>query len=158
MAELRLSLGSLYNITIITLQKKVGDQFIDIQTRQNISALQLDFSDLNLIPGINTYRIRINLAGGGVAYSSIESLFYFRDGDYVIYPNPALQNETINIAQFSVDDAVMQVFNATGIKVFEKLLDDRVNTIPPNTLSKGVHFIRVIKNNKPDKSLKLIVL
>ncbi|MEO6583906.1 MAG: S8 family peptidase [Ferruginibacter sp.] len=155
--ELKLSLGSLYNINKITLEKKVGNQFLPLDTRINIANLQLDFLDINLTPGINIYRIRIDLSGGGVAYSSFESVFFFRDDTYVIYPNPVLQNAPINIAQLTVEPAVLQVYNSIGMRVYEKTIEDRINIIPANTLAKGVHFIRILKNGHAEKTLKLIV-
>lgn len=156
-AELKLSLGSVYNITKITLEKKIGTQYIVRETRLAPFALNLNFSDMDLSRGINTYRIRIDLAGGGVVYTSAESIFYFAEDRYVIYPNPAPQNTSVSVAQRDVDAAMMQVFNATGAKVYEKSLDNIINTIPPNKLSKGVHFIRIFKNNKAERTLKLVV-
>lgn len=156
-AELGLSLGSLYNITKVTLEKFNGSIFVPLETRQNLSSTQIDFEDADLKQGLNTYRVRIELAGGGLAYTSVESVFYFDDERYVVYPNPAPQGQTIHIAQLDVDVAVMQVFTSAGVKVFEKTLDDRINSIPANRLSKGVHFIRILNNNRAEKTLKLIV-
>ena len=156
-AALRLSLGSTFNISKITLEKKVGDQFVAVDSRINIASQEIDFLDNNLTPGLNSYRMRIDIIGGGVAYTSVETVFYFDDAHYVVYPNPALQGEVIHIAQKNVDDALMQVFNSIGAKVYEKSLDDQINTIPPHTFSKGVHFIRVVNNNRQEKILKLIV-
>lgn len=156
-AELALSLGSLYNINKIVLEKWDGINFKPIQQLVNNNSLLINFSDNNLVRGLNIYRIKLELAGGGIVYSLEENVFYFGDSRYVIYPNPAAQYNEINIAQLNVDIAFMQVFNATGVKVFEKNLDDRINKIPAGKLSKGFYFIRIMNNSKREETLKLVV-
>ena len=155
--EMELSLGSLYNVTKIVLEKWDGRGFQPLQQLLNNNNLLINFTDNNLTKGLNIYRVRLDLAGGSVVYSLEEDVFYFGGSLYVVYPNPAPQYQDIHIAQQDVDLAFMQVFNAAGIKVFEKDLDDRINTIPAGTLSKGFYFIRIIKDNKQQQMLKLVV-
>ncbi len=57
----------------------------------------------------------------------------------------------------NVDLAIMEVYNSIGIKIFEKLLDDKVNKIPTGKLSKGVYFIRILNNGIIEDLLKLVV-
>jgi hypothetical protein len=75
-----------------------------------------------------------------------------------VYPNPVLQEQPVRIAASELNDALLQVYNAIGIKIFEKILDDRVNNIPANLLSKGVYFIRIMQKNQREFSSKLVVL
>ena len=56
------------------------------------------------------------------------------------------------------DIASMQVINSSGVLVFEKRLDDVVNTIPAGTLSKGFYILRIMDDNGMITYLKLIVL
>jgi hypothetical protein len=88
----------------------------------NNTNLQVNFTDNNLVKGLNIYRIKLELAGGGIVYSLNENVFYFATANYVIYPNPAMQSAEINIAQANVDIAFMQVFNAAGKKFLKKIL------------------------------------
>ena len=156
-AELSLSLGSLYNINKIVLEKLDGTSFKPVQQLTNNFSLLVNFVDNNLTKGLNIYRIKLELAGGRIVYSLIENVFYFNGSNYLIYPNPALQYKDINVAQENVDVAFMQVFNATGVKVFEKNLDDRINKIPAGKLSKGFYFIRFLNNGNRKQTLKLVV-
>ncbi len=156
-AELSLSLGSLYNINKIVLEKFDGTSFKPVQQLTNNFRLSVKFVDNNLTKGLNIYRIKLELAGGRNVYSLIENVFYFNGTNYLIYPNPAQQYKEINIAQENVDVALMQVFNATGVKVFEKNLDDRINKIPAGKLSKGFYFIHFLNNGNRKQTLKLVV-
>jgi hypothetical protein len=155
-AELTLSLGTLYNIKKIVLEKFDGSQFKPIQVIQNIG-LELIFIDTMLTKGLNTYRIKLELEGGGIVYSGTESVFYFGNDDYVLYPNPTTQYNPVKIAAQLVDNDVMQVFNSVGVKVYEKILNDRINIIPPGILSKGVYFLRFTRKKKQHQTLRLIV-
>ncbi len=156
-AQLNLSLGTQYNISSITLEKFNGIRFQPIQRLSNNINLALIFLDSNLTKGLNIYRIKIELAGGGVVYSLSETVYHFTENNYIIYPNPADQSREINVAVKNIDMAIMEIYNSMGIKVFEKLLDDRVNKIPPNKLSKGVYYIRVSNNGNIEDLLKLVV-
>ncbi|MEO7265900.1 MAG: S8 family peptidase [Ferruginibacter sp.] len=157
-AVLPVSLGSLYNVNKIVLEKWDGINFRPIQQLTNNNSLMFDFTDNALSRGLNIYRIKLEFAGGGFVYSLIESVFYFGGSSYVVYPNPAAQYRDIHIAQEHIDIAIMQVFNVMGSKVFEMQLDDRINTIPAGKLSKGVYFIRIINNGKRQETLKLLVI
>ncbi|HMJ47282.1 MAG TPA: S8 family serine peptidase, partial [Ferruginibacter sp.] len=97
--ELNLSLGSLYNINKIVLEKLDGVSFKPIQEKINNTSLSIIFIDNNLTKGLNIYRIKLELAGGGIVYTLEERVFYFEGSLYIIYPNPAPQNSVINIAQ-----------------------------------------------------------
>ncbi|MEO6405170.1 MAG: S8 family peptidase [Ferruginibacter sp.] len=156
-ASLVVSLGSLYNIDKIVVEKFDGVSFKPIQMLVNNFGLLVNFTDNNLIKGLNIYRIRLELKGGGIVYSSNENIFYFGTSRYVIYPNPASQYNSVNIAQLDVNTAMMQVYAATGERVYEALLDDRINTIQAGKLSKGIYFIRITDNGKRLETLKLII-
>ena len=156
-SELSLSLGTRYNINKIVLEKFDGTTFKPLQQLVNITNPLVNFVDNSLTKGLNIYRIKLELAGGGSVYSLVENVFYFKESGYVIYPNPARQNSEINIAQQNVDIALMQVFNTSGVKVFEKELDDRINKIAAGRLSKGYYFIRIIANGKQIETMKLVV-
>ncbi len=157
-AVLDLELGSLFNISKIVLEKRVGNNFVPIQQLNNTSSLRIQFIDNNLARGVNTYRIRLELGSGAFVYSQPETVYFFDNEKYIVFPNPAIQQQEVNVAVSEVNYALMQVYNATGVKVFEKTLDDRVNKIPANILSKGVYFLRIMQNNKREFSGKLVIL
>jgi hypothetical protein len=156
-AELTLSLGTLFNINTIVLEKFNGTGFQAIQQLTNITNLMLTFTDINLTRGLNIYRIKLELTTGGVVYTLPESVFYFKDKNFIIYPNPAAQNTEVNIEVKDVDTAIMEVYSAMGIKVFEKQLNDGINKIPAGKLSKGVYFISITNNDVLEDLLKLVV-
>ena len=156
-ASLDLLLGSLFNIKTIAVEKFNGNSFLPIQQLMNNTNLQVQFTDNNLNKGMNTYRIKLQLSNGDTFYSNPETIYYFDKENYIVFPNPASQQQPISIAVKNVADAWMQVYSATGAKLFEMLLDDRVNSIAAGKLKKGIYFIRIIQNNKKEYSSQLVV-
>ena len=156
-AELTLELGTRYNINRIILEKFDGGSFKPLQQLVNTTNLSIKSFDNNLVKGLNIYRVKIELAGGAFVYSLLENVFYFKGSGYVVYPNPAGQNNQINIAQQNVDIALMQIFNASGVKVYQKEIDDRINKLIPGILGKGVYFIRIVARDGQPEIVKLVV-
>ena len=155
--ELNLSLGTLYNISSIVLEKSNGINFRPIQQIGNNNSLTVIFRDSNLTTGLNTYRIRINLAGAKVIYTLPETIYYFTENNFLIYPNPAAQHNEINVVVKNIDISIMEVYNALGIKVFEKTLAERVNRIPAGIPSKGIYYIKISNNGIKEAILKLVI-
>ena len=156
-AVLDLLVGTNYKIKTITFQKLNGTSFIDLQTINNISGLQFSHVDNNLAKGLNIYRAKIELTNGTVIYSETATVYYFVDNVYILYPNPAPQYQPITILSNDPDITQLQAFNSVGQKVYENKLDQLVNEIPQGRLSKGFYFLRIVKNNKTQTVLKLVV-
>jgi hypothetical protein len=156
-AVLDLFVGTNYKIKKISFQKLNGTSFIDLQTINNISGLQFSYVDNNLSKGLNVYRAKIELTNGTIIYSDEATVYYFKNGVYILYPNPAPQFQLITILSNDPDITQLQVFNSVGQKVYEKSLDQLVNEIPRGRLSKGFYFLRIVKNNKIQTVLKLVV-
>ena len=154
-AQLQLELGSLYNINKIVLEKLSATGFKQIQQVSSISELA-NFTDSTLLQGINTYRIKLELAGGGTIYSETESVNYFNSSDFIVFPNPVSQSQTVKILVKDPNMALLQIFSISGVKVFEKIIDDVQVTIPVGFLSKGLYILQLTNNSNKTTS-KLIV-
>ena len=156
--ELTLSLGTLYNINKIVLEKFDGVNYVPLQQIINPSSLSFNFIDAALSKGLNVYRIKLELAGGKVIYSSVETVYYLKESEFIVYPNPALQYQPITIVsdnQFG--PATLQVINMQGQKVYEMELNNVSNQLPTGRLSKGLHLLRIIRKDQKDVVLKILV-
>ena len=156
--ELTLSLGTLYNINRIVLEKFDGANYVTLQQITNPSSLSFNFTDAALSKGLNVYRIKLELAGGKVIYSSIETVYYLKGSEFIVYPNPAFQYQPITIVsgnQFG--PATLQVINMQGQKIYEMDLNDVSNQLPAGRLSKGLHLLRIIRKDQKDVVLKVMV-
>ena len=157
-AQLSISLGTFYNISKIVLEKFNGTEYAAIQQIVNPSSLLLNFTDASLNKGLNVYRVKLELAGGKVIYSSIETVYYFNGNEFIVYPNPASQYEPITIlSDNQFEPATLQVINMQGQKIYEMKLNDVSNQLPPGRLSKGLNLLRIIRKDQKDVVLKLFV-
>ena len=157
-AQLTVSLGTLYNINKIVLERFNGTEYVTLQQIVNPSSLLLNFTDASLKKGLNVYRVKLELAGGKVIYSSIETVYYFNGAEFIVYPNPASQYDPITIiSDNQFEPAILQVINMQGQKIYEMKLDDVSNQLPPGRLSKGLNLLRIIRKDQKDVVLKLFV-
>ena len=157
-AQLTISLGALYNINKIVLEKFNGTEYVAIQQIVNPSSLLYNLIDASLKKGSNIYRVKLELTGGKVIYSSIETVYYFNGTEFIVYPNPASQYEPITIlSDNQFEPATLQVINMQGQKIYEMKLDNVSNQLPPGRLSKGLNLLRIIKKDQKDVVLKLFV-
>jgi hypothetical protein len=157
-AQLTVSLGTLYNINKIVLEKFNGTEYVTLQQIVNPSLLLLSFTDATLKKGLNVYRVKLELAGGKVIFSSIETVNYFNGTEFIVYPNPALQYFPITIlSDNQVEPATLQVINMQGQKIYEMKLNDISTQLPPGRLSKGLNLLRITRKDQKDVVLKLFV-
>ena len=155
-AQLDLELGSSYNIKSITWERLTINGYETLQTINSIQGLGFRYIDGTAKHGLNTYRAKIELLNGAVIYSDAISL-YNAVQPYFVYPNPVPQYHDLTIITNTPDNAHVQIFNSTGMKVFEQTLTDWSSTISTNRLGKGIYLIRVTQGAELKQTLKLIV-
>ena len=157
-SELTLSLGTVYNVNKIVFEKFNGVDYVTLRQILNPSSLIFSYTDASLRKGRNVYRVKLELAGGKVVYSSIETVYYFNGAEFIVYPNPALQYQSITIlSDNQFGPATLQVINMQGQKIYEMKLNDISNQLPAARLSKGLNLFRIIRKDLKDVVLKVFV-
>lgn len=152
------SLGSLFNVASLSLQKLQNGQFTTIRTLTSPATTSFTLEDSALSRGVNTYRLQITLTSGQTIHSDIVSLYHFPDADVIVYPNPARQEEPINIITSLGGRVALQIYNESGMLVQQMQLNLLSQQIPPFRLPKGIYFIRTITDEGKINTQKLIVL
>jgi hypothetical protein len=156
--KLDLELGTIYQVKEVVWEKLTLSGYTTLQTVSIIPATQLSYTDATLTNGANIYRVKIILNSGQIIYSEPEIVYYLNKKNYTIFPDPASQNESINIlSKVITDDILMQVFNSSGMLVYKKPLDDIIVTIPSGRLSKGFYYILISNKGIREALLKLVV-
>jgi hypothetical protein len=157
-AQLSVSLGTLYSINKIVVEKFNGTEYVTLQQIVNPASLLVHFTDASLKKGLNVYRVKLELAGGKVIYSSVETVYYFNGAEFIVYPNPASQYSPITIlSDNQFEPATLQVINMLGQKIYEMKLNDVTNQLPPGRLGKGINLLRITRKDQKDVVLKLFV-
>ncbi len=154
---LELELGIVYKIRSISWQKLSVNGYRDLQTVNTINSVTLSYNDSPLSPGVNTYRVKIELLNGQIIYSQPETLYYFGNSNYIVYPNPAGQYQPVTILLKEPQPTRVEIFNPVGAKLYEMMVNDITAGIPPGKLSKGLHFLRFRTGSQPPIVLKLVI-
>jgi hypothetical protein len=155
-AQLTLTIGSLYNVSSIILEKLEGSVFIPVQ-QVSPGGLQVIFTDNNLKKGLNIYRVKIILNNGSFVYSGTETVYYFAGATYLVFPNPVPQSQPVKIYSAATETATIQVFNMIGQKVHEQFFDNFNREIPGVILGKGLYIVRIISSGGNREVFKIIV-
>jgi hypothetical protein len=158
-ARLDLSLGTLYGIKSVVLEKQIGGRFVALKSIQNPSSLQLTFADSLVIKGLNIYRVKLELSGGSVIYSSAETVYNLSDSRFIIYPNPVRQSQPIEILTSNdiLKEVNLLVYDTHGRIIMRRTMKNFIEQIPTGQLSKGMYFFRFLVEGENDSIMKLVV-
>jgi len=157
-AQLQLSLGTLYQVTRIILEKYDGASFIPLQQQVPLSSTSFNFNDAVLNQGENRYRIKLELTGGRTVYSAVETVYYFAGRNYVLYPNPVAQGQGLNLlATNPSPDLILQVFDAQGRLYRQSVINDVLTILPTGKMGKGLYFFKLMNEKRQYEVYKLIV-
>lgn len=102
-----------------------------------------EMADEQALPGVNYYRLQMVDIDKHISYSPVRQVL-FKQGEetILIYPNPVTSNLTIQSAQ-TMSDVPYQLTDIRGRVLIQGRLNDRVNIISMENLSKGMYFIRI---------------
>jgi len=156
--RLNLELGSLYNITKITLQKIIGKDTFTLQTVNNPNSLIYTFTDPALITGLNQYRVCLKTLSGTDICSDITSLYFAEENRLFVYPNPVRQSESITVIINEQQSGELQVIDVNG-RVVQRFAVENGGSIQlsANRLPAGLYLLRLAGKNLKVRTGKVVV-
>jgi hypothetical protein len=135
------------NIDSFIVQKSTdGVIFVEIGAVKAIddssSAIQYQFTDYNLVKGINYYRLMLTDSSGNFQYSSIQTLVYSNaDLGIIVYPNPVATGTIFINTPVNCDR--IEVYDASGRFIKGESVSGLQNSMYTGDLSKGVYLLRI---------------
>ncbi|MDN3658280.1 S8 family serine peptidase [Ferruginibacter paludis] len=141
-AAIQLQLGTDYLIGKIVFEKLNSGTFIGFKEINAISSLNFGAIDNSLQKGVNTYRARIELKDGRIIYSAATDIFYFKNTEVVIYPNPVAQGHNITIRMNALQNQWIKITDVAGRIVYNQQTNSTIVQLPVS-FSKGIYFIAV---------------
>lgn len=151
------TLGTLYSVKELSLQKLVGGNYISVQTAGSVTALLTIFTDASLVKGENRYRLKLTLQNGQTVYSDVETVFYFADSPVYVYPNPVKRGEAIKIISSQSGRYTVRFLNATGTEVYRQFITSNLTILPSSRFASGLYFIWIFDKEGSPFVQKLIV-
>jgi hypothetical protein len=152
------SIGTTSNVKSITFEKHINRQWQQLQTIQPVTKLDFEVADNNLLDGVNSYRVKIELTNGLSITSEPQSIYYFLTTKYIIFPNPVAATSTLSVlTKEEPENTYVLLFNTLGQQVLQYRLTQTVESIPLNKLKAGIYFVIIQKNGKKDFTGRVIV-
>jgi hypothetical protein len=156
-ARIVLKLGTLYQVTNVQILKLSDKNKVILEIN---SPLQKDIatSDNPLHQGLNIYQAIVTLNNGVVIRSKEEVVQNLNSKSHIIFPNPSIAGNSINILTENVDDELAEIFDMQGKKILKFVIEEKQQQIPNLPASKGMYTIRISKNGKTVSRLSFIIL
>jgi hypothetical protein len=140
--RLRLTLGTLYRLRAVQLQRLGANGFETIQNISPVTSLSILFTDLNARPGANQYRIAGQDADGRTFYSSTETVQLVRQGELLVYPVPIVAGQDLLVAGAPGVAFELVLYDALGRLVQVGEGSAAVNYFSTEGLRPGVYVLR----------------
>lgn len=156
-ALLRLSLGTTYNASAVMFQKLTATGWTTINSSQPVNGTDVSYSDKSLSNGINTYRAVLKLNNGAQLVSNEAFVYYFKNGDFVLLPNPVRQGQKLTILSNNFIENTLVIVDVTGRKVLQQQISSSRSDINVAALSRGMYFVIVYNEKEKLFSSKLLI-
>jgi hypothetical protein len=154
-ATIQLQLGTAYLIKRIVFEKLTSGVFISLKEINTISGLSFSATDKSVQKGVNTYRARIELKDGRIIYSATTQVFYLKNSEIVIYPNPVVQDHAITIQMSALQNQQIKITDIAGRVVYNAVTNSTIEKIQVS-FAKGLYFITI--NNPETNNLAIFKL
>ena len=142
------------------IQRKSGNNFVTIGSlaaTNNELGNSYSFIDNNKLNGISEYRLKLISKDGDVVYSEIRVVKSTGATiDFTIFPNPAVRNAKVYVADISQPTSV-QVYDNAG-RVVKVLTIKSGNTIEINNLQTGIYRVRLLNNISGESVTKTLTV
>ena len=140
--RLRLTLGSLYRLRSVQLQRLGPAGFETIQTLSPVTSLSILFTDLNAQPGANQYRIVGEDVAGRIFYSTTETVQLVRRNELLVYPVPVVAGQDLLVAGEPGVAFSLSLYDALGRLLRTSTGTAAINIFPTDGLRPGVYLLR----------------
>jgi len=137
------SLGSTFRVAALSLQKLIDGRYQTLQRRSPGSDLLFTFMDSSLRPGINWYRLELQLDNGRLLYSEPVPVYFFGSSPVLVFPNPVERGRPLRIYANEPGRYEVQVVDAAGRTLHRTILNSLENRLLEYVLAPGVYFIRI---------------
>ena len=156
-AVLNLELSTLYNISEISFQKRVGPEFITIGELAIAQDKNVTFIDEGAATGIIIYRAVIHLSDGRGVITNEARLVLTSENTFAVFPNPVIRGTgDLNILSDG-NGLLLEFVNVNGQVVVSQQIFGTVFQMDVSNLPPGIYFYKFIRDSDIAANGKIIV-
>ena len=122
-----------------------------------VTSLSYRLTDIPLVKGSNTWRLKIELQNGSFIYSDLQTVYYLLPAEYLVFPNPLRITEQLNVIASDASDRLMVLYNFAGQKIRQYQLHESTETVSLPPLQRGLYFIIIYKDGRKEFRQPVIV-
>ncbi len=141
-ARLVLSLGTLYRLQSVQLQRLGPAGFQTIQTVNPVNQLTTLFTDPAATTGLNQYRVQGQDAAGRAFYSEVVAVQVVRRGELLVFPVPVVVGQDLQVAGEPGATLQVDLYDALGRHVRTASVSGALNLVSTSDLRPGVYLLR----------------
>lgn len=141
-ARLVLSLGTVYRLQAVQLQRLGPGGFQTIQTLNPVKQLTTVFTDLTAPTGLNQYRLLGQDVASRTFYSDVVEVQVAHRGDLLVFPVPVAVGQELRVAGEPGIALQVDLYDALGRHVRLALVEGALNLFSTNGLRPGVYLLR----------------
>jgi hypothetical protein len=141
-AQLVLSLGTLYRLQAVQLQRLGPGGFQSIQTLNPVTQTTTIFTDLAATTGLNQYRILGQDMAGRTFTSDTVTVQLVRRGELLVFPVPAVIGQELQVAGEPNVPLQLDLYDALGRSVRTAQASGALNLFDTSNLRPGVYVLR----------------
>jgi hypothetical protein len=153
--DLRVELGTVYNLSAVRLQKKQGTSYVDLPGHTS-SQLTAFFKDSSLVSGYNFYRVVALLANGQEIIGDLLAVFHFGGVPVAAFPNPVKRGAALNLQSELPGRYFVWVYDINGRLLRRQQLQDVSNSMIVEWPA-GLYLLRIGTSNEVLGTTKIIV-
>jgi len=141
-AQLLLSLGTLYQLQAVQLQRRGPAGFQTIQTLSPVTQVATTFTDPAATIGLNQYRIVGQTTTGRTFVSDTVAVQLVRRGELLVFPVPVVIGQELQVAGEPGAELRLDLYDALGRRVRTGLVQGALNPFATTGLRPGVYLLR----------------
>ncbi len=154
-----LKLSSLTGVEKIHLEKKnEQENFWEILAEFNSNSFEVEYLENEPDNGFNSSRAVIYFINGESVISEIQSAYYVKSSNFIVYPNPLFREEDLKVfAKETAPEAIITFYNLQGQVLFSTSIPNDRNFLDLDFLSPGIYFYKITDKDQPLASGKFLM-
>ncbi|BAV06322.1 Por secretion system C-terminal sorting domain-containing protein [Filimonas lacunae] len=151
-------LGSLYNVKAISIEKQVGNGWKVLKSYTVSDDKIYTITDSSLVSGPNNYRATLTTTSGSYITSEVASLYYWKEDEYIVYPNPVRTGQLLQLLSQDPFNKVASLYSINGAKVWQQTIANTLEQLPVAHLPAGVYVLVIYNSEGKMLTTKKIVI
>jgi hypothetical protein len=156
-AGFTVSLGTTFGLQSAVLERRVGSAFVPVETYLPVPSTLFTVEDASPVAGIQYYRLKLVTDDQRVIVSNEEPIFFVRETDVHVYPNPVVSGNWVNVIIYDQESTLLQLTDIYGRVIREAEEFGSVKTINTETLVAGTYLLKIRTGDGLTRFKKLIV-